>query len=367
MVKAVTLADVAREAGVSAKTVSNVINNTGRVGDDTRRNIEAIIERLGYRVNRSAAALRSGTTKLIGLAVPGFTNPFFGLFCDAVARCVRDRGYGLVISTYGDCPDGIEDLIDETYHINADGWVFLTDRPLRDKGAVLRQSYPVVLTGDFPAYGKVDSVTMPDTEGAEYAVNWLFANGCERVAFVGAPPDLAEALRAGRETADAVLAAHPGNMSMRMRGYLSALRANGRELDLDLVGFSDFMAREDGFAAAMGLMERGAGFDGVFCANDILALGVLSALRLRHVCVPGDVQVVGFDNTRDSEHSMPSLTTVDPFVWQYAQIAVDRLIRRIEGDGGGVGLFTTGFRLVERDSTRRASAGEPAEGTFPRR
>ena len=351
MAKDVTIADVAAEAGVSTKTVSNVINRTGRMSDETRRRVEKVIDKLGYRINRSAQALRSGYTKMIGLAVPGFVNPFFGLFCDSVAQYAKEKDYSVVISTYRDRPICLEGLIDETYQVNADGWIFLTDRPLENRGAVLKQSYPVVLTGDFPAFDKADSVAMPDADGAEYAVQWLLDHGCKRVAFIGATPALFDETRLENSALDTILAKHEGNMSLRLRGYVRALRAAGIALDWDLIVPCDFMEREDGEKAMGRLLDRGVDVDGVFCANDILALGALSMLRLRQISVPEEVQVIGFDNTRESAHSTPPLTTIDPFVWQYAQMSVDCLIRRIEGDDSKPGLYTTGFRLIERGST----------------
>ncbi|MBT1166580.1 LacI family DNA-binding transcriptional regulator [Bifidobacterium simiarum] len=355
MVKSVTIADVAAEAGVSTKTVSNVINRTGRMSDETRERVEEVINRLGYRINKSAQALRSGATKLLGLAVPGFTNPFFGLFCDEVSSYARSKGYGVVISTYGNMDEGLDGLIDETYHVNADGWIFLTDRPLKKRGSVLRQSYPVVLTGDFPAFAQADSVSMPDADGAEYATTWLLDHGCKRVAFLGTPPDLfGKKGVADKAKLEEMLVKHEGNMSLRFRGYIRALREKGIDLDWDLVVPCDFMDRESGEGAMETLLDRGVKVDGVFCANDIIALGAMSVLKLRHISVPDEMQMIGFDNTRDSGHCTPSLTTIDPFAWQYAQMSVDCLLRRIAGDKEKPGLYTTGFRLVERDSTVKA-------------
>ena len=352
MAKDVTIADVAAEAGVSTKTVSNVINHTGRMSVDTRKRVEDAISRLGYRVNKSAQALRSGSTKIIGLAIPGFSNPFFGLFCDEVVNYARGKGYGVIISTYNGLSGGLEGVVDETYHVNADGWIFLTDRPLRKKGEVLSQSYPVVLTGDFPAFGKTDSVSMPNADGGEYATTWLLEHGCKHVAFMGTPPDLFSRKGVDGVKLDEMLVHHEGNMSLRFQGYVRALRNKGIELDWDLVVPCDFADREDGENAMLKLLERKVDVDGIFCANDIIALGALSILRLRNIEVPKDIQIIGFDNTRDSAHCTPSLTTIDPFAWQYAQMAVDCLLRRIERDHEKAGLFTTGFRLVERESTR---------------
>ena len=99
------------------------------------------------------------------------------------------------------------------------------------------------------------------------------------------------------------------------------------------------------------LLQTGDIPTGIICANDALALGALSTLSKHHISVPEQIQVIGFDNTRESHYSSPPLSTVDPHVMQYAQLAVQQLIARIEGSSEKVHVLTTGYRLVERHTT----------------
>ena len=100
MAKRVTITDVARETGVSIKTVSNVLNNTGSMRPETRQRVQDAIERLGYRVNVSARAMKTGGTKLIGLAITDFCQPFMPYLADSIVAAARSRGYAVITDTY---------------------------------------------------------------------------------------------------------------------------------------------------------------------------------------------------------------------------------------------------------------------------
>ena len=353
MAQRITIADVAREAGVSPMTVSNVLNDAGRMRPNTRNRVEKAIEKLGYHANRSAQMLRTGSTGMIGLAMPGFNQPFTGLFCDVVSRLAHKQGYGLVITTYEDKGGSLEDIIDETYKLNADGWIFFANQPLKDHGAILNQHYPVVLVGDFSAYGQTDAVVMPNVEAAKYATNWLYEHGGETVAFVGAPPEIFdEAGGVSESVIDRIDSFAEGNTTLRLKGYIEAHRERGAEVDWQLVQPIAGITREEGEAAMARMLEGGSHPSAVFCVNDAVAIGALAAVERRSLRVPDDIQIVGFDNTRDALFTVPTLTTIDPDIERYAEYSVDRLLKRIEDKQLPSRVLTTNFSLVERESTR---------------
>ena len=113
MAKRVTITDVARETGVSIKTVSNVLNNTGSMRPETRQRVQDAIERLGYRVNVSARAMKTGGTKLIGLAITDFCQPFMPYLADSIVAAARSRGYAVITDTYNSS-GGLAQAIPET-------------------------------------------------------------------------------------------------------------------------------------------------------------------------------------------------------------------------------------------------------------
>ena len=175
----VTIKDVAREANVSIKTVSNVLNDTGSMRPDTRRRVEEVMRKLGYTVNISARAMRSGGTKLIGLNIFDFSQPFVPFFTDKVIEYAKERHYGVVINTYGSDGEGLVASVDESYRLGAEGWILFVMSPLADEGAVLEQPYPIVTTGDHLAYGKSDWITMPNIESISTVVGRFLDEGAQ--------------------------------------------------------------------------------------------------------------------------------------------------------------------------------------------
>ena len=169
MAKRVTITDVARETGVSIKTVSNVLNNTGSMRPETRQRVQDAIERLGYRVNVSARAMKTGGTKLIGLAITDFCQPFMPYLADSIVAAARSRGYAVITDTYNSA-GGLAQAIPETKKLAAgragsSSWA----SPIVDR-TILHQPYPLVIVGDYDTQGLADWVTMPNVEAVRTAV-----------------------------------------------------------------------------------------------------------------------------------------------------------------------------------------------------
>lgn len=353
----VTIKDVARAAGVSIKTVSNVINgNDDQMRPETRARVDEVIARLGYRVNHSAQTLKRGRSGVIGLAVPNFDQPFTGYIADLLTDAARERGYGIVISTYGSLSGGVGTFVQEAPKLNADGWIVLADSPIPLDSPVFAQRYPIVIIGDYSAHGLLDMVTMPNAEAVRMMTSWLLDRQCTRIAFIGAPPSLVplsddDAFATDERRLHAVLTSDEGNSPLRLQGYLQALLAHGQTIDWQLVLPCERLTTGDGAAAAFAMLDRAIRPDAIVCANDATALGVVSALTTAGLSVPGDIQVTGFDDIPDSEFSVPPLTTVDPRADQYISLALDALIRRIEHDDTPPGAYTSGFRIIQREST----------------
>ncbi|WP_193316161.1 LacI family DNA-binding transcriptional regulator [Bifidobacterium cebidarum] len=353
MAKRVTLAEVAARAQVSPKTVSDVIHNRGRMRPETRERIIASMRELGYHANAAARTLRTGISHTIGLALPNFAQPFNGNFADVLTQYAKTKGYRVIIATYYGLDGGLPALIEETYSIGADGWVFLSDSPIPEHRNFLKQSYPVVLTGDYLAHDAVDTVMFPNLEGAKHATSWLLEHGARHVGFIGAPQQLIGRGEDPTVCAD-IAAAREGNAPLRFKGYVTAMQESGVAIDPALVGICRRLDREDGEAAAEAIIRSGAPLDALCCANDAVALGAMSALANHHIAIPDDVQVIGFDNTPDARFSSPKLTTINPHIEQYAKLSIDLLIDRIEGAASNAApnVYTTTFDLIQRETTR---------------
>jgi DNA-binding LacI/PurR family transcriptional regulator len=329
------LKDVAERAGVSVKTVSNVVNGYVHVRPDTRARVMEAIAALDYRPNISARNLRRGRTGIIALAVPELDIPYFAeLAKHVVGAAARHDWTVLIDQTNGDpeqerlVASGIRDHM-------IDGLIF---SPLALAGADLDadvKATPMVLLGERVAHGQADHVAIDNVAAARDVTAHLVGLGRRRIAAIGA-----------QHTAEAATA------RLRLAGYGEALHAAGRGRDEALIAPAPAWHRADGAAAMGALLATGARPDAVVCFNDTLALGAMRALHDAGLRVPDDVAVAGFDDIEDGRFSVPTLTTVAPDKADLARIAVDLLAARLAApDGAPPREETVPHRLIPREST----------------
>ena len=350
----VTMKDVAARAGVSYKTVSNVVNGrNGQMRPETMERVRAAMDELGFRPNHAAQTLKRGRTDVMGLAMGGFEQPFMGYFADCLARCARERGRDLSIALFEESDEGLAHFLDRAPRLDVDGWVVFTSRPVPPSHPLFHQPFPCVLVGDYSAHGLIDSVAIPNVAAAREATAFLLDRcGGNGVAFIGAPLDVA-----GRPMTIGPSEVPEGNAAQRYAGYMSALAERGIDVDERLVGRTPWMVTSLGQRAMGDILAAVSAGEipmpgGVVCGNDALAIGALSALFAAGVEVPGDMQVIGFDNLPDGRFTTPPLSTLDPHAEQYAALAVDDLLRRIDGDDGPARVLHPGFELVRRGTTK---------------
>ncbi|SFR91961.1 transcriptional regulator, LacI family [Microbacterium sp. cf046] len=335
-----TMHDVARVAGVSIKTVSNVINDYPHVRPETRSRVVAAIEQLDYRPNLSARGLRSGRTGVIGLAVPSLRENYFAELADSVIRAAAQRGLGVMVEqTFGQREAELEAVANSRPRF-LDGLLFSPVSLGQEDAEALSLDGPLVLLGERIFGGPTDHVTMHNTSSSQAAVEHLLEIGRRRIALIGAD------LHGGDEASSA---------NLRLKGYLRALEQAGIDVDPSLVRPTEMLRwnRAGGAAATHRLVQDRVDFDAIFALTDTLGLGVLRALREEGLSVPDDVAVIGFDNIDESKYSVPSMSTVDPGRDEIAEIAVDRLIERIheKGERRPPETFKPTFRIVPREST----------------
>ena len=333
-----TLHDVARVAGVSIKTVSNVVNLYPHVRPATRERVLAAIAELEYRPNLSARGLRSGKTGVIGLAIPELRQNYFAELADAIIGAAARRNVGVLIDQTGATREGELAVLTGGRLRLTDGVLFSPEQLGQDDIALLDVAFPLVLLGERMFGGSTDHVTMHNVESARAATEHLIGMGRRRIAVIGAHPlnqdDISSA-------------------NLRIRGYREALEAAGLPYDPALIRVATPWHRENGAGAMRRLLEESTPFDAVFTLNDTLGLGALRALGEARVHVPEDVAVIGFDNIDESRFSVPSLSSVEPGRDQIAHVAVDMLLERIneKGDRLPPREFLADYRIVGREST----------------
>lgn len=333
-----TLHDVARVAGVSIKTVSNVVNNYPHVRPATRERVLSAIEELDYRPNLSARGLRSGRTGVIGLAIPELRQNYFAELADSIIRAADAHGVGVVIDQTSATREGeIAVLSGERLRLT-DGVLFSPEQLGQDDVDLLKVGFPLVLLGERIFGGPTDHVTMRNVESARAATEHLLGIGRRRIAVIGAHPVNQDDIRSA---------------NLRLRGYREALDAAGLPYDPALVRTAAPWHRENGAAAMRRLLDDGVGFDALFTFNDTLGLGALRALGEAGVRVPDDVAVIGFDNIDESRFSVPSMSSVDPGRDEIARVAVETLLARIgeKGEPGPPRQLLADYRIVGREST----------------
>ncbi|MGW4637190.1 LacI family DNA-binding transcriptional regulator [Sphaerisporangium sp. NPDC004334] len=355
----VTMEDVARLAGVSKMTVSNVVNNRDGVSDPVRERVLEAIHRSGYRVNVSARTLRSGRTGVIGLAVPEIGLPYFGHLAAHVIGAARRRGFHVSIEQTGAAAAGEADAIAHSRTLHFDGLILSAvalgrvDRQLADAG------YPLVMLGEQDFGGRFDHVAMPNEEGTKAATAHLADQGCRRIALVtGSVLDDVN----GQNDLNGPNGPNGGNggnggnavnmATRRYRGYRAALAERGLDVHPPLIFPLDDASMEAGRDAAHRLAGSGRAIDGVVAVTDTVALGVLRGLADRGLRVPGDVRLIGFDDIPESRFAVPSLSTVAPDHRWMAERAVELLAQRIRSPLRPTGQYVAPFELVIRESTR---------------
>jgi len=333
----VTLHDVARAAGVSIKTVSNVINDYPHVRPDTRERVQTAINALGYQPNLSARSLRSGKTGAIALGLPELSLSYFAELADTVIGAAERVGQVVIIEQTGGDRERELQLLTSWRRKMTDGLIFSPLGMGMEDAARLGVPYPLVLLGERIFDGPTDHVTMRNVEAARAATEHLIARGRRRIAVIGA------------HEGEVV-----GSAGLRLRGYREALDAAGIPFDERIIVHTTLWHRSNGATAMRELLSRDVGFDAVFGLNDTLALGAMRVLQEAGYRVPRDVSVIGFDDLDEAMYSLPSLSTVNPGRVEIAEVAVSSLMKRIDGSGGTAEpahLHLAQFSIVEREST----------------
>jgi DNA-binding LacI/PurR family transcriptional regulator len=339
---AATLKDVALLAGVSVKTVSNVVNGYAFVKAENRRRVEEALATTGYRPNLGARNLRRGRTGFIALLVPELSVPYFGELAGLVITAAQREDWNVLIEQTQGIADRERSALAALGPHLIDGAIVSPEALDSQDLTALSTGVPLVLLGEHAIDVPIDHVAIDNVLAARTAVHHLIEIGRRRIAAIGQHP-------------------RRGTAAARMAGYRSALLAAGLPQPSEYVVPALNYHRRNGAQAMAHLLDLPTPPDAVFCFNDLLAIGALRAAAERGVRVPEDVAIVGFDNTEESAYSLPSLTTIAPDKAAIAQAAVD-LIRSRGASGSGAGSgstepfvlqdIQTPFRLRIRESTR---------------
>ena len=298
--------DVAKLAGVSQRTVSNVVNDFVHVAPETRERVKRAIEVLQYRPHVTAQSLRGGRTGILGLALPELGG-YFAELAELIQHQAHDHGVTLLIDQTGGGTRDRELLVLDRYRSNLIDGLILHPLTLTASDLVARDlGVPVVLLGERIDTSELLHVSIDNVAAARDATEHLIAAGRRRVLALGAP-----ALHAPSSPA-----------IQRHRGYLDAMGQAGLPVPADLVIETDRWARETGRRLAHRIAALRPRVDGVFCFNDLLALGLVRGLVDLGVRIPDDVAIVGWDDVDEAAYSNPRLTSIAPDKHAIAETAI---------------------------------------------
>ena len=329
----VTMSDVARLAGVSVMTVSNVLNDRPYVKTSTRDRVLAAVAELGYEINLSARHLRSGQTGTVGLIVPRFSHPYFAELADALASELTARGRHLAVEQSEASREHELAALSRARLQRYDAIVLSVAGLEREELATLAESPPVVLLGEREMPARFDHLQLANIEGARLATTRLLDSGARRVAVVGG--DLQ------RDDATARL---------RTDGWIAAHEERGLPVDERLVLSDGRYSAEEAHDAVIAAHAAGLDPDGYFAITDDIATGVLAALHRLGRAVPEEIGVVGYDNLVASAWTVPALTTIDAGRAEVARTIADLIERRIADPSASPRHLVGQVRLIERDS-----------------
>src|SRR5215475_5808296 len=336
------LADVAKYVGVSEATVSRVLNSKPGISDSTRAAVLTALDVLGYD---RPAKLRGERARLVGLILPELQNPIFPAFAEVAAGDLAKRGFTPVLCTRTVNGVSEADYVDMLLDQHVSGVLFSGGlyaqaeadhehyRRLKERGL------PAVLVNAAVEGLGFPCVSVDDKHAVEQAYAHLASLGHDRVGLILGPRDHMPSAR-------------------KLVGYTAAVGARGRGVDQDLVERTMY-SMEGGHAAASRLVGRGA--TALICASDVHALGAIRAVRRLGRSVPGDVSVVGFDDSIFMSCIDPPLTTVRQPIEAMGQAAVALLVGQIAGQTTPTDELMFEPELVVRGSTGPCAVRVPEQ------
>ena len=330
--KGSSIKSVASAAGVSVATVSRVLNDKGYVSPDTEKKVRKAIEECQYTPNLAARGLRTNHMPLIGCILPNIRNEYFSSLASVMQERMLKYGYFLIFC-----------LTKHTHEVEVESARMLISQNVAGVVMIAGRAACRMIPGRIPTVG-IDCFPRPealghfavvhsdDEEGGYLATRELLDKGCRRIAiFAG--------FRDGY------------THQQRLAGYRRALEERGLQLEPEYVFFSNELTYEDGKRLVNRLLRSEIDFDGIFGISDHVLQGSISELMRNGVQIPGQVKIVGFDDSTIAERGSKKLTTIHRPTDQIAEMTTKLLISMIAGKPAQDLVYTAPVRLVVRETT----------------
>jgi LacI family transcriptional regulator len=330
--------EVAKKAGVSISTVSRAINGVRSVNPEIARKVWRAADELGYHPNTQARALVSGRSRILGLIVSDITNPFFPEVIRGFEEVAVPAGFELLLSSTNYDPAKMASSVRRMLERKVEGVAIMTSE-MEDSliARLTDREIPLVFLDVGIPSPHVSNICVDYTTGIKQAIQHLLQLGHRRISFISGPHTLASA-------------------RIRREAFLECLQANDVEVATDLVIESDH-TMEGGLHAVSKVLRARQQPTAILASNDLTAIGLLRGLDCAGMHAPRDMSVIGFDDIRLAEFTLPPLTTIRLSRPELASLSFKALIGDIEGniDTSRGATYHLDTSLIVRSST-----GEPA-------
>jgi DNA-binding LacI/PurR family transcriptional regulator len=310
-----TYAEIAKLAGVSEATVSRVLNGDSKVDTDRVAAVNKAVDQLGYQKNRAAAALASGRTGLIAVVIDDdlsvFQDPFWGAITNGISKVLMDNEMQtlLLVAPLDNIDSPVAQYLQRG---EVDGAIFLQLHKDTLIKRLAKQNLPLVVNGTPHTSSPFAYVDSDNAGGAFAAVRYLVENGRSRIATITGDLENTAA-------------------EQRLEGFQAAIVDLGLKAPKSLIAEGDW-SRDSGYNHAKKLLSKNQDLDAIFCANDLMALGAITAIQEAGKSVPGDVAVIGFDDSYLAQNSHPGLTSVRQDIAGLGAEAAKMILAKLRGE-----------------------------------
>jgi LacI family transcriptional regulator len=327
----VTIREVAKEAGVSVATVSRYLNSKSYVSETAEKRIKEVMEELNFKPNEIARGLAKKKSNTIALIIPDITNPFFPELVVAIEKIAKDKGYSLILINSHEESLQADSFWSSLKSRYIDGLILASFQFNEEVLCELGNSgIPFVRIDRAADYDSKNSIGMDNFKGAKLAVSHLADIGCKKIAHISGPASFPPAIQ-------------------RTEGYYTTLQELRPEQS-PIIFEGDFTL-ESGKQLTEQLIGEHEDVDGIFLANDMMAIGSLKALKLMGKKVPEEVALIGFDGIKLTQMVEPEISTIEQPIYDIGVLATNRLIDLIEDREDANGHIKLDVKLVKREST----------------
>jgi LacI family transcriptional regulator len=333
----ITIKDIAQEVGMSVSTVSRALSDHHHISEETKIKVKAAVDKLGYRYNALAAALRNNKSNTIGLIVPRISMYFQAVVITAIQNKLHEYGYNVIICQSNESPDFEKELVELLYKSRIEGLIVACSVKTEDFSHfkdTLGSDIPLVFYDRVPSNFPAHKIKGDEFQGAFMATSHLIEQGCKRIAHIGGPLICVQ-------------------YEERFNGYKAALKKYNVSYDDSIVYFHE-LTKENALKVCEELFNSASPPDGLFSSNDTTALAVNEFAKQNNIIVPQQLKIVGYSNDNRADIVSPSLTSVEQFPYemgeQAATLIMDIIQQKVNPGRSYISL-TTPVELVKRGST----------------